>query len=63
MIVHLGLLIFYYDIDIMFFLTVELKEKKKKKKYKDACPKTYIYVCIHELNVYVFEKFLIRSLR
>jgi hypothetical protein len=29
MIVHFGLLIFYYDIDILFFLPVELKNKKK----------------------------------
>jgi hypothetical protein len=29
MIVHFGLLIFYCDIDIMFFLAVELKKKKR----------------------------------
>jgi hypothetical protein len=27
--VHLGLLVFYYDIDFMFFLTVEFKKKFK----------------------------------
>jgi hypothetical protein len=27
--IHFGLLIFYYDIDFMFFLAVELKKKKK----------------------------------
>jgi hypothetical protein len=26
---HFGLLIFHYDIDIMFLLAVELKKKKK----------------------------------
>jgi hypothetical protein len=29
--VHFGLLIFNYDIDIMFFLTVEFKKKKRLK--------------------------------
>jgi len=28
--VHFGLLVFYYDIDFMFFLALELKKKKKK---------------------------------
>jgi hypothetical protein len=31
MIVQFGLLIFYYDIDFMFFLAVEFKKEEKKK--------------------------------